>query len=64
MRKAAISNDKLKPPNTFTDTEIHETRFPTVNRVEEKESSTATSKAFQLWSGTVGIVGTWYQTKV
>lgn len=64
VRSSAISNDKLKPPNTFIDTKIHGIRVPTVTKVEEKESSTAASKAFQLWSGTVGIEGTWYQTKV
>lgn len=65
MRSSAISNEKRKPPNTFTDTEIHEIRVPTVTKVEDKESSTAASKAFSTLSGTVVVtVGTWYQTKV
>lgn len=55
VRRSAISNDKLKPSHTFNDTEeVHETGVSTVTRVDEKEDSTAASKAFQLYSDTIG----------
>lgn len=52
LGRSAISNDKLKSSHTFTNTEeVHKTA---VTRVDENECLTAASKAFQLYSDTIG----------